>query len=205
MVTSAIHHRGLAASEGSLDRVRRDRLLVSGAVAVLAADSRTAMEHDSESAHAWPALSLLIGLYALQGVPFALISGTLPTLFAARVSDTRIGILSVAAWPYAFKAFMAPLVDAYFSKRAWVVPCTLASGAIWFMLAGRIESLVADEAMVPLAAGLFVVVALLAIQDVAVDAWALELLPRQYLPYATVCQTVGMGAGNLLAHPILLL
>ena len=150
-------------------------------------------------------LCLLTALYAVQGVPFALIIGTLPTLFATSVSDARIGVLSLGAWPFALKALFAPLVDSYFSRKAWVIPCTLASGALWLWLGHTIEALVLSRDTTSLAAALFAVVLLLAAQDVAVDIWALELLPARSRPYAPVCQTVGMGAGNLIAHPLLLL
>ena len=150
-------------------------------------------------------LALLVGLYALQGIPFALINASLPAVLAQRVSDTRIGTLSMAGWPFAFKALLAPWVDAYSSRKGWIVPCTIASGVVWLCISYHVERLIETESTTVLAMAIFFAVLLLAVQDVAVDAWALELLPRRSLPYAPVCQTVGMGIGNLLGHPILLL
>lgn len=55
-----------------------------------------------------------------------------------------------------------------------------------------------------LSASLGLLVLLLSAQDVAVDAWALELIPRGQLSYAGACQTIGMSAGNALGYPAVL-
>ena len=62
----------------------------------------------------------------------------------------------------------------------------------------------ADSRLNLLSWSLGVVVLSLSAQDVAVDAWAVELIPRRKLAYVAACQTIGMSAGNVLGHPLLL-
>lgn len=51
------------------------------------------------------------------------------------VSYTSVGLLSLAAYPFALKLLWAPLVDAVYipwfgRRKTWVAPCTLASGIV---------------------------------------------------------------------------
>ena len=62
----------------------------------------------------------------------------------------------------------------------------------------------ADSRLNLLSWSLGVVVLSLSAQDVAVDAWAVELIPRRKLAYVAACQTIGMSAGNVLGPPLLL-
>ena len=164
------------------------------------------------SASAWPDLwvsSVLLSLYALQGLVFGLANGSLPVLLARSVSFTQLGTLALASWPFALKGLFAPLVDAYWSRRfgrrkSWVLPCTLLSAVALLSISVSVESHVASGRVELLSAQLFVCIACLAAQDVAVDAWALELLPRRHVAFASAFQTIGMSAGNVLGHPITL-
>ena len=144
---------------------------------------------------------LLFSLYALQGLAFGLINGSLPVLLARQTSYTRLGQLSIANWPYALKALFAPLVDAFWSARvgrrkSWVLSCTLLSAAVFATLASSIDGLLLHGQIGQLTTGCFLAILCLAAQDVAVDAWAIELLPRRQLAFASVLQTLGMSAGN---------
>lgn len=157
-----------------------------------------------------PRLLLLLFLYVLQGIPFALLQQSLPALLAQSMSFADLGILSFAMLPFAMKIFFAPLVDSLWTsqlgqRRSWVVPCTAATGILWHLLGQHIDAWMATQSTGMLSAALFAIVLLLAAQDAAVDAWALELLSKKNLAYASVCQSTGLGLGNLLGHPVLLL
>ena len=141
---------------------------------------------------------LLLLLYALQGFAFGLTNGSLPVLLARKTTFVRLGQLSLASWPYALKALLAPLVDSIWSARvgrrkSWVLPCTLLSGCVAAALAMSIERLLREGSIGLISAGFFVAICCLAAQDVAVDAWAIELLPRSQIAFASVLQTLGMS------------
>ena len=155
-------------------------------------------------------LLLLLMLYMLQGVPFAMLQQSLPALLARSLSFGDLGILSFAMLPFALKVMLAPAVDILWWKRfgrrrSWVVPCTAATAVLWLVLSLTIEECMAAHATGQLSTALFAIILLLSAQDAAVDAWALELLPAQHVAYASVCQSTGLGLGNLLGHPVLLL
>lgn len=72
------------------------------------------------------------------------------------------------------------------------------------LLAIVIDDWVAAEQLEALGTALGLLVLVISAQDVAVDAWALELLPAERVSYASACQTIGMSAGNVIGHPLLL-
>jgi PAT family acetyl-CoA transporter-like MFS transporter 1 len=54
---------------------------------------------------------------------------------ARGASLTQVGLLSLAAYPFALKLGWAPLVDSFYSpsfgrRKSWIVPCTVASGIV---------------------------------------------------------------------------
>lgn len=161
----------------------------------------------------WPPLGVsvtLLGLYVVQGFSFALANGSLPVLLATRASFSLLALLNLVSVPYTLKGLLAPLLDVYFfpslgRRKSWIIPCTLLSGAVLSLLSQFIESLVQTGSVRTISSALFAAVLCLAAQDVAVDAWATELLPRRHLAFASVFQTLGMSLGNLVGHPLLLL
>lgn len=116
---------------------------------------------------AWVAL-----LYVGQGLPYGITSRVLPVYFRVHgVSLTEIGLLSLLALPWTWKPLWAPLVDRFGSRRAWIVPCLLflaaATAALGFLPAGAIT--------VPLVALLLAFTFASATQDLALDAWAVDV------------------------------
>lgn len=49
-----------------------------------------------------------------------------------------------------------------------------------------------------------VVTAAFLLQDIAVDGWALTLLPPHHIEYASTCQTLGMNTGYFMSFTIFL-
>ena len=155
-----------------------------------------------------PRLALLFWLYALQGAAFGLVGGALPVL-ASGAPLTSLGLLSLSLLPFALKVALAPIIDVWWAprlgrRRSWVVPCTALCGALFALLVPHIDAWAAGQRIDLLSVAFTPLVLLLSAQDVAVDAWALELLPTDRLSYAAACQTIGMSAGNVLGHPLLL-
>lgn len=147
-----------------------------------------------------PNMLVLVLLYMMQGVPLGLTMGAMPFLLQSKASYTQIGIFSVASYPYSFKLLWSPIVDSIYSltfgrRKSWVVPIQLGSSVILLgsakWLAGRVEQ--AD--VISITALFFLLVLMAATQDIAVDGWALTLLARNNVGYASTCQTLGMNIG----------
>ena len=158
----------------------------------------------------FPNLVLLVFLYALQGVPLGLTFGSIPFLLQSSTSSyTSLGLFSLASWPYSVKLLWSPLVDTFYSetvgrRKSWIVPTQTLIGLLLIALSFSIESLIA-EARIARLAGLFtVLITAVATQDIAVDGWALELLPRHLLSYASTCQSIGQNIGYFLSYSVLL-
>lgn len=140
-----------------------------------------------------------------SGMPLGLVLVTVPAWMAYAEVDIRtIGILTVAQAPYAFKFLWSPLLDRYAlpglgRKRGWVLVCQLLLAA----LTGLLAFTATDSPDVAMVAALTLLIALAsATQDIAVDAYAVEVLRPGEQGLAVGARTalyrVGMWmAGNI--------
>jgi uncharacterized membrane protein YgcG len=93
-------------------------------------------------------------------------------------------------------------VDSLYFKRfgrrkSWVVPVQCAVGVVLICLSGALEVLLDNDPprIAVLTAGFFLLYFLVATQDIAVDGWALTMLRRENVGYASACNSVGINAG----------
>ncbi|MDQ1238597.1 MAG: transporter, family, beta-lactamase induction signal transducer AmpG, partial [Thermodesulfobacteriota bacterium] len=112
-------------------------------------------------------------LYFAEGFPYGLIEQTLPIYFRVHgMSLAHLGLLSLLTLPYALKFFWAPAVDFFGRRRQWIV-------AVQFLMAASILLFIPLDPADP-HIFLWVVTAAFAIlsatQDVAIDAFTIELL-----------------------------
>jgi MFS transporter, PAT family, beta-lactamase induction signal transducer AmpG len=118
-------------------------------------------------------LLLVSLLYFAEGFPFGIIEQTLPVYFRIHgMSLVHVGLLSLLSLPYALKFIWAPAVDFLGTRRRWI-------SAAQFLMAALLVLILPLDPAEP--AFLFWVCILsLAImsatQDVAVDAYTIELL-----------------------------
>lgn len=143
----------------------------------------------------------LAGLYLVQGLPYGLQSGLLPLLMRARgLSLSRVGLTKGLYAPWLFKLAWAPLVDRRGSPRAWLALSTVALGLVCALLAA-LPLTVSGQAGLPAT-----VVSLLlllnlgaAVQDVALDTLAVQLLEPAELGPGNTVQVVAYKLGSALA------
>ncbi|EGG07261.1 uncharacterized protein MELLADRAFT_35703 [Melampsora larici-populina 98AG31] len=157
------------------------------------------------------AMVLLVILYMLQGIPVGLAFGSIPFLLRARLSYSQIGLFSLASYPYSLKLLWSPIVDSiYFPKigrrKSWIIPVQALVGMMLWWLGNNVTVLMeADVPDVKTLTGLFFTLVLFAAtQDIAVDGWALELLSKDNLSYASTAQTVGLNIGYFLSFTVFL-
>ncbi|KAF9281063.1 hypothetical protein BGZ68_006859 [Mortierella alpina] len=154
---------------------------------------------------------LLVVLYLLQGVPVGLTFGSIPFLLKAKMSYSQIGIFSLAHYPYSMKFLWSPIVDAVYNKslgrrKSWIVPIQLMTGLMFFWLGTNIEDWMAQDqiAVGTLTVVFFILIFFCATQDIAVDGWALTLLSKENLSYASTAQTIGLNTGYFLSFTVFL-
>ncbi|HEY4058884.1 MAG TPA: MFS transporter, partial [Kofleriaceae bacterium] len=128
----------------------------------------------------WLRLGVLIVMYVAQGIPWGFTAVTLPAYFAAHgVDKGAIGVaLAGTTLPYSFKWVVGPIIDSFTIKRfgrrkPWIVFAqTMMALTIGAML--TVSDLGADLHL--LATLVMIHTCFNALQDVAVDALAVDLL-----------------------------
>ena len=112
-------------------------------------------------------------LYFAEGFPFGLIKDALPVflrLHGVRLAD--IGLLTLVGLPWSLKFLWAPAVDLWGQRRTWVLGCQAV------LVVGILALLTVDPSRVTAVWwALLVSLAILsATQDIAIDAYTIELL-----------------------------
>ena len=154
---------------------------------------------------------MLVLLYFLQGIPIGLTMGSVPFLLKSRLSYGQIGVFTLAAYPYSMKLAWSPIVDAIWSRRfgrrkSWIVPIQTISGLMLIWLGANAQELMvnAEQKLYMFTFTFFMLVMLCATQDIAVDGWAITLLSKGNLSFASTAQTVGLTAGQFLSFTVFL-
>lgn len=172
-------------------------------------DTSSSSSLSMNAKEAWNAVLLVI-LYMIQGVPLGLSMGSMPFLLQNKMSYTKIGIFTLAGYPYSFKLLWSPIVDTLYTRRlgqrkSWILPLQLMSAYLMIMHSGWVEHMLyQEENAVNVTFYFFVLVLFAATQDIAVDGWALTLLSRKNVGYAATCQTIGMNIGYFSSFTIFL-
>lgn len=146
-------------------------------------------------------LLLLAGLYLVQGLPYGLQSSLLPILLRTHgLSLTRVGLTKGLYAPWLFKLAWAPLVDRRGSPRVWLTLSTGSLGLVCGLLA-VFPPPQADQTGLPtIMMGLLLLLNLgAAVQDVALDTVAVQLLEPKELGPGNTVQVVAYKLGSALA------
>lgn len=147
----------------------------------------------------------------LQGIPIGLCFGSIPFLLKAKLSYSQIAIFSLSSWPYSLKLIWSPIVDAVYSPRlgkrkSWIVPIQILTGILFYFLGNNIDAMMRQDE-IPIHAltySFLTTIFFCATQDIAVDGWALTLLSKESLSYASTAQTIGLNCGYFLSFTVFL-
>ena len=120
-------------------------------------------------------------LYFAEGFPFGIIEQTFPVYFRIHgMTLVNVGLLSLLSLPYALKFFWAPAVDFLGARRQWIA-------AAQFLMAALLLLILPMDPSEP-GSLLWACIASMAImsatQDIAVDAYTIELLKPSELGIA---------------------
>ncbi|MGE5849929.1 MAG: MFS transporter, partial [Candidatus Methylomirabilota bacterium] len=118
-------------------------------------------------------------LYFAEGFPFGIVNGAFPVFFRIHgVRLAEIGLfVSLVGLPWTLKFLWAPAVDLWGQRRVWVAGCQI------LLALGLLAILAVDPSR--MSGALWTVVLGLAIfsatQDIAIDAYTIELLDEKEL------------------------
>jgi len=118
--------------------------------------------------HTWVGI-----LYFAEGFPFGLLLDAFPVYFRLHgVSLAEIGLLSLIRLPWTLKFLWAPAVDLWGNRRSWIVAC---QGFLAVSL-GAFLALSPEQGSHTLWVLLITLAVFSATQDIAIDAYSIELL-----------------------------
>ncbi|XP_041378561.1 acetyl-coenzyme A transporter 1-like [Gigantopelta aegis] len=178
-------------------------------------DEQEGAVHDGSLKGDYANIALLMFLYVLQGIPLGL-AGSIPMLLSSRkVSYKEQALFSFVYWPFSMKLVWAPLVDSIYSscfgrRKTWLVPTQYLIGIFMFTLSGHVTDVLGDsdstaEVNILLLTCIFFMLNFLAAtQDIAVDGWALTMLSRKNVGWASTCNSVGQTTGYFLGNVVFL-
>ena len=135
-----------------------------------------------------------------SGLPYFFFNETVPVWLAASgMSLAGIGLASGASLPWALKFFWAPLVDRLWSRRAWIRACLLLLAATTAALSGADPVRHAGV----LAVILLIYVALSATQDIAIDAYTIEITHGRELGVANSVRIAAYRSASFISSALL--
>ena len=156
---------------------------------------------------------LLLLLYVLQGIPLGL-AGSLPIILQTKkIGYRQQAMFSLVSWPFSIKLLWAPIVDSIYSRqfgrrKSWLVPSQYMIGFTMILLSYLVSDLLGSDTVVPsvgiLTMIFFFLHFLAATQDIAVDGWALTMLSKENVGYASTCNSVGQTAGFFISYTFFL-
>ena len=158
-------------------------------------------------------MALLLLLYTLQGIPMGLTGAVSLSLASQKgVTMDQQGMFSLVSWPFSLKLLWAPIVDSLFvarfgRRKTWLVPTQILIAAALVAMSPFVDAWLvgdADAGVAPdvlkLTSVFFLLFFLCATQDICVDGWALTLLSKRNVGYASTCNAIGQTLGNLLSY-----
>lgn len=158
---------------------------------------------------------LLLLLYTLQGIPIGL-SGSIPVIMRENgASYQSLSLFSLVSLPFSLKLLWAPLVDSLYipaigRRKTWLIPVQFICGFVmiygsfhintWIKNNASHDKEIAQNSANTLTFFFLFLYFLMATQDIAVDGWALTMLSRQNVAYASTCNALGQVLGLFLAN-----
>jgi MFS family permease len=140
-------------------------------------------------------LAILALLYLVEGLPFGLQTQALPLYLRDEgMSLARIGSLAILSAPWLCKPLLAPFVDRFGRRKAWILAFQGGMAAVGLVAAVLPSGL----GLLPIAGLLLLLNSLAAAQDIAVDGLAVDLLGPGELGVGNTMQVVGYKAGMFL-------
>ncbi|KAH8581558.1 uncharacterized protein ELE39_002016 [Cryptosporidium sp. chipmunk genotype I] len=160
----------------------------------------------------------LLILYTIQGLPMG-ISYSIPFLLQGKISYAEQSMFGMVVLPFSLKLIWAPLVDSVYIERmgrrkTWIIPTQLLCSILMIIgsyspflptwlcegvdLSNLTEKLTPNVTLLTIYFSMLYF--LMATQDIAVDAWAVNLLSPQHRSLASTCNIIGQSFGYITSY-----
>ncbi|KAF7458487.1 Acetyl-coenzyme A transporter 1 [Cryptosporidium felis] len=160
----------------------------------------------------------LITLYVIQGLPMG-ISYSIPFLLQGKISYSEQSLFGMVVLPFSLKLLWAPLVDSVYiekigRRKTWIVPTQLLCSILMIIgsyprflptwlcegieLKDSIDKVTPNVTLITMYFS--VLYFLMATQDIAVDAWAVNLLSPRNRGLASTCNIIGQSSGYIISY-----
>jgi PAT family acetyl-CoA transporter-like MFS transporter 1 len=152
--------------------------------------------------------TILVALYSIQGVPQGFFGRTIHILFIEKgAHNADLAGLALALMPYSFKFLLAPFMDTYYLKKlgkrkTYIIPMQYLFALICFVLAFNLKEEITELKVSPVLLLGFISNTIMAIQDIAVDGWAITILSQENVAYGALAQSIGLMLGGILAFNV---
>jgi MFS transporter, PAT family, solute carrier family 33 (acetyl-CoA transportor), member 1 len=153
----------------------------------------------------YTAILWLLFLYTLQGIPLGM-SAVFPLILKEKgASYSDLATYSLSSWPFALKLLWAPIVDStrivgfLGIRKSWLLISQTGIVIVLYILKCSYQFWVDSMDISSLTWTFFALYFLAATQDIAVDGWALTMLPESHVGYAGTCNSVGQTLGYFIA------
>ena len=153
---------------------------------------------------------LLLMIYFLQGVVIGFTTAIPFYLDSRGATWQEQGTFNFVFYPFSLKLAWAPILDAIYitrfgRRKTWLIPLQFSIGITLILLSVSLITLVEQLKIKFLTCIFFFIYFLLASQDTCVDGWALTLLAKYNLQWASTCQTVGQTTGRFIGFTVLMI
>lgn len=156
-------------------------------------------------------LIVLLGvLYFAQGLPFGLLTKSLPAIAREAGVPTRyIGLLALAALPWALKFLWSPWVDRWGRgrpdhRKRWIIASQLVAVGLLVVLGVLPNIWLFSDGLWLMLALLFLLNLCFATHDIASDGLAVRMLPPSLRGFGNSLQTGGYKAGLMIGGAAML-
>ncbi|KAH8740853.1 hypothetical protein FG386_003092 [Cryptosporidium ryanae] len=154
----------------------------------------------------------LLVLYTIQGLPMG-ISYSVPFILQGKITYSEQSMFGMVVLPFSIKLLWAPLVDSVYiekfgRRKTWIVPTQITCGILMIMgshfflpkwLCEGIYSTLKPNVRL-LTLYFSILYFLMATQDIAVDAWAINLLSHKNKGLASTCNIIGQSFGYITSY-----
>ncbi|KAH7649218.1 hypothetical protein FG379_001575 [Cryptosporidium bovis] len=154
----------------------------------------------------------LFVLYTIQGLPMG-ISYSIPFILQGKITYSEQSMFGMVVLPFSIKLLWAPLVDSVYiekfgRRKTWIVPTQIACGILMiigsrsflpkWLCEGMYSNLKPN--VLSLTFYFSLLYFLMSTQDIAVDAWAINLLSHKNKGLASTCNIIGQSFGYITSY-----
>ncbi|XP_060852728.1 acetyl-coenzyme A transporter 1-like [Rhopalosiphum padi] len=163
----------------------------------------------------WHNIFILLVLYTMQGIAgLGFYTGVAILMQTNKhITYKDQALFSIVTWSYSLKMIWAPLVDAFCiqkmgRRKSWLIPVQYLIGGCFIYIGNNINEWLPETEkpdVLKLFYAFFFVQILVATQDIVVDGWALTMLKKNNVVYASTCNGVGAPLGIMMGSFFLVL